>query len=177
MPLSKKDLQEIRSVFSDEIQKLKPTARHSEKDLVKLTKKRLYAYPLLKINIERYKADIEDIKKEDMGKSKSIVMFSPSSKGGERPTLEELREAKIMIVERKIARDENEIREIDTALSTIRDDEYYPIIEMSYFRKISDEAIRDELYWSIPTIGRHRGRLINILNASLYGADANNFFS
>ena len=61
MGLSKKDLQEIRSVFSDEIQKLKPPTRYRAKDLSKLTKKRLYAYPLLKINIERYKADIEDI--------------------------------------------------------------------------------------------------------------------
>ena len=173
MGLSKKDLQEIRSVFSDEIQKLKPLARYRAKDLVKLTKKRLYAYPLLKINIERYKADIEDIKKEDMGKSKSIVMFSPSSKGGERPTLEELREAKIMIVERKIARDENEIKEIDTALSTILDDEYYPIIEMSFFQKMSEEDICNTLHCASTTLWRNKGRLIDIMNVSLYGADSN----
>ena len=173
MGLSKKDLQEIRSVFSDEIQKLKPPARYRAKDLSKLTKKRLYAYPLLKINIERYKADIEDIKKEDMGKSKSIVMFSPSSKGGERPTLEELREAKIMIVERKIARDENEIREIDAALSAIRDDEYFPIIEMSFFQKMSEDEICAALKCANATVWRNKGRLIDIMNTALYGADCN----
>ena len=100
-------------------------------------------------------------------------MFSPSSKGGERPTLEELREAKIMIVERKIARDENEIKEIDTALSTILDDEYYPIIEMSFFQKMSEEDICNTLHCASTTLWRNKGRLIDIMNVSLYGADSN----
>lgn len=177
MGLSKQDLQDIRSVFSDEIQKLKiqMPARRRTKDFIKLTKKRLYAYPLLKLNIERYKADIEDIKKESMGKSKSIVMFSPSSKGGEKPTIDDLRAAKILLIERKINRDENEIREIDTALLAIQDDDYYPIIEMSFFQKKSEDEICNALHCANATVWRNKGRLIDILNIILYGADYNEF--
>lgn len=83
----------------------------------------------------------------------------------------ELREAKILIVERKIARDEAEIKEMDTALATIRHDEYYPVIELTYFAKMSNEDIAAKEHWSVASVKRHKGRLIDILSASLYGAD------
>ena len=170
MALSEKDIQKIGAIFEEKIKRLKGGGRSKGKELIKLTKKRLYAYPLLKENIERYKADIEDIRREDFGKSKSIVMYSPAG-GGEKPTLEELREAKILIVERKIARDEAEIKEMDIALATIRHDEYYPVIELAYVAKMSNEDIAGKENWSVASVKRHKGRLIDILSASLYGAD------
>ncbi len=146
--------------------------KKAQKNWTKLTMKRLYSYPLLKHNIERYKLDIEDIKKEDMGKSKSIVEFYAHSGGGEKPDLEELRAAKIRIVEMKIDRDEKEIAEIDAALATIADDPYYRIIELKFFQKLDVEEIAEEMHCGTATVPRQTGRLLDIINISLYGADA-----
>lgn len=171
MALSKKDLQEIGNIFDERIKLLSGGGRRKAKEWIKLTKKRLYAFPLLKDNIERYKADIEDIKREDLGKSKSIVMFTANS-GGEKPTLEELREAKIMLIERKIARDEAEIREMTAALNTIRDDDYFPVIEMMFFQKMRQEDIADSVHCDKTTVWRQTGRLLDMMSTTLYGADA-----
>ena len=95
MALTEKDLQKIEAVFDRQIKNLAYVGgggKRKGKDWIKLTKKRLYAYPFLKGNIERCKLDIEDIKREEFGKSKSITMFSINGGGAEKPTLEELRE-------------------------------------------------------------------------------------
>ena len=146
--------------------------RKTQKNWTKMTMKRLYSYPILKQNIERYKMDIEDIKQEDMGKSKSIVEFYAHSGGSEKPDLEELRAAKIRIVEMKIDRDQKEIAEIEAALATIRDDPYFPIIDLKFFQKWKQEDIADEIPCSVATVPRQLGRLLDIVNISLYGADA-----
>ena len=152
--------------------KLIQEGRRGHHNWTKLTMKRLYSYPLLKKNIERYRLDIEDIKKEDMGKSKSIVMFYTHSGGGEKPDLEELREAKIRMVEMKIDRDEKEISEIDAALDAVKDDPYYRIIELKFFQKLSHEEIAANMPCGLNTVTRHLGRLMDIMNVTLYGADA-----
>ncbi|MBR2216488.1 MAG: hypothetical protein IJ849_12150 [Selenomonadaceae bacterium] len=146
--------------------------KKAQKNWTKMTMKRLYSYPLLKQNVERYLLDIEDIKKEDMGKSKSIVEFYTHSGGGEKPDLEELRAAKIRLVEMKINRDRSEIAEIEAALANIKDDPYYPIIELKFFEKRGQEDIAEVLHYSTATISRQLGRLMDIVNIGLYGADA-----
>lgn len=143
------------------------------KDLAKLTKKRLYAYPQLKMNIKRYKLDIKDIQKETFGKSKSIVIFQRNSgDNAEKLTLEEQRAAKIRLLEQKIERDEEEIKEMDAALAQIKDDPYYRIIEMKFFLKMSRDEIGAEFPCDPTTVSRQLGRLLDTLNISLYGADA-----
>ena len=177
MALSEKDLQKIEAVFDRQIKNLTYAGgKRKGKDWIKLTKKRLYAYPLLKGNIERCKLDIEDIKREEFGKSKSITMFSINGGGAEKPTLEELREAKILLVERKIARDEAEIKEIDAALATVKDDYYYPAIEMMFFKRCKQDDIAEKLYCDKTTIWRQVGRLLDIMSITLYGADVLKFY-
>lgn len=146
--------------------------RKAQKNWTKLTMKRLYSYPILQNNIERYKLDIEDIRREDMEKSKSIVEFYTHSGGGEKPDLEELRAAKIRIVEMKIDRDQQEINEIEAALAIIRDDPYYAIIDLKFFQKWDVDKIAETISCSTATIPRQLGRLLDIVNISLYGADA-----
>lgn len=146
--------------------------KKAQKSWSKLTAKRLYGYPLLKKNIERYQKDIEDIRKENMGKSKSIVEFYAHSGGGEKPDIEDLRAAKIRIIEMKIARDQQEIKEIEVALASIKDDEYYPIIEMKFFQQKSHEEIAEAIPCGVATVSRQLGRLLDIINITLYGADA-----
>lgn len=76
MALSKKDLQELGGLIETAIQRAVGIGRRAARNHYKETERRLFRYPELKKNIEEYKADIEDIKREDFGKSKDIVKFS-----------------------------------------------------------------------------------------------------
>ena len=97
--------------------------KKTQKNWTKMTMKRLYSFPILKANIERYRKDIDDIRQEEMGKSKSIVEFYSRCNEWEKPDVEDLRAAKIRIVEMKIDRDNREVREIEMAiLSHYRDE-------------------------------------------------------
>ncbi|MBU2701674.1 hypothetical protein Ga0466249_002793 [Sporomusaceae bacterium BoRhaA] len=171
MALTKKDEEKIDMLF----QKAVTAGKRSEKqenNKYKKTEKRLYAYPVLKRNIARYKKDIIDIQKEDLRTSKDFVLFVKNSGGAEKMDIEELRKAKILLIEQKIARDQKEIEEIDTALKEIENEEYYPIIELQYFKGMSQEQVAQQLHCDKVTIWRNRKLLINKLNYSLYGADA-----
>ena len=175
MAVTKKELSaitaEIRATMEEVAQRILYEGRSRAKDLGKLTKKRLYAYPQLKDNIERYKLDIEDVRQETFGKSKSIVVFRSNSGNGEQPTLEEQRAAKIRLLEQKIDRDETEIKEIEAALAQIKDDPYYRIVELRFFQKMSREAISEAIPCDTATVSRNLGRLLDMVNVSLYGAD------
>ena len=172
MGLNKSDMRIIEGKIEEIGRKLIAEGGRRAKDKTTLTKKRLYAYPLLQDNIRRYKLDIEDIKRETFGKSKSIVIFQRNSGAGEKPTLEDKRAARIYMLEQKIARDEAEIKEMDAALSTIRDDEYFCVVEMTFFQREGIDKIAENLRCDKATIWRNIGRLIDTLNVVLYGAEA-----
>lgn len=175
--MNKKDMEtlktEIKAAVEEVGHRLIWAGSRRVKDLAKLTKKRLYAYPQLKGNIERYKLDIEDIRRETFGKSKSIVIFQRNSgDNAEKLTIEEQRAAKIRLIEQKIERDEAEIKEMDAALAQIEDDPYYRLIQMRFFQKMSRDEIAEEFPCDPTTVSRQLGRLLDTLNISLYGADA-----
>ena len=177
--MNKKDMEaiktEIKAAVEEVGHRLIWEGSRRVKDLAKLTKKRLYAYPQLKGNIERYKLDIEDIRQETFGKSKSIVIFQRNSgDNAEKLTIEEQRAAKIRLIEQKIERDEAEIKEMDAALAQIESDPYYRIIEMRFFQKMNRDEIAEEFPCDPTTVSRQLGRLLDTLNISLYGADALN---
>jgi nicotinamide mononucleotide adenylyltransferase len=149
-------------------------ARKQEiKNYFKQTEKRLYAYPELKENIEKYKLDIEDLKREKVScRSKDIVRIPEGS--GIRLSPEEIQEARIQNVVKKMERDQLEIDEINYALDAVRNDEYYKVIEYKYFQGMTnDDEIGELLHCDGRTVRRHKNRLVNKIAVKLYGADAN----
>ena len=172
MSLSKNDVKAIENIVEETGRRILSEGQRKSKDLGKRTEKRLYAYPTLKANIERYKLDIEDVKKEDMKRSKDFVVFLRNSGGDERPDLEELREAKILVIEQKINRDRAELKEMTAALETVKKDEYYKLIPLIYFEKRHRDEVEREMNCDKTTVWRNKKRLLNVLNVSLYGADA-----
>lgn len=166
MALTKKDKQEIKELFKNAVS----LGKKIERNTYKQTEKRLYAYPVLKKNIERYKKDIEDVKQEEFSRSKDIAFYAAGA-GTEKPDIEEIRKAKIFVIEQKIARDREEIKEIEAALDEIRNDEYFEIIPLHYFKRISQEEISQKVHCDKVTVWRNRRRLLNILEVCLYGAE------
>lgn len=167
MALTQKDKEEIKELFKNAVS----LGKKVERNTYKQTEKRLYAYPVLKKNIERYKKDIEDVKQEDFSRSKDIAFYAAGA-GTEKPDIEEIRKAKIFVIEQKIARDQKEIKEIERALYEIRNDEYFEIIPFQYFEKLNPEEIENKIHSSNATIWRNRKRLLNTISIHLYGADA-----
>jgi hypothetical protein len=141
------------------------------KDPFKQTEIRLYAYPELKDNIVKYNKDIEDLRQEgSSGRSKDIVFFSIS--GGTRLSVEEIQEGRIMVLQKKIYRDQTEIDEIDFALQAVENDEYYPVVTLKYFEGKSDDEIAAAIPCDPRTIRRNKSRLIHKIAVKLYGAEA-----
>lgn len=145
--------------------------KNEVKDTFKQTESRLYAYPELIDNICKYNKDIEDLKKESPGRSKDIVCFSTNG-GGVRLSTEEIQEARILMVQKKILRDQAEIDEINFALQSIQADTYYKAVDMKYFKGKSDEEIADTIHCDPSTVRRNKNRLVRKLAVKLYGAQA-----
>lgn len=170
--MTEKDMETIKELIGKAVTKAYTAGKRAAKDPYRQTERRLRAYPVLKRNVERYKADIEDIKREDFGKSQSLVLFRRNSGRPPKKDLEEIREEKILEVRVKLERDEKEIREIETALAYVRDYPYYGLIEMIYFRGLEQVEIEDRLHCDRSTVYRNRKILVSRISEALYGADA-----
>lgn len=148
-------------------------AKADGKEAFKKTEQRLYAYPELKKNIEKYYADIDDVQLEGATrKSKDLVFFSAAGMGGTRLSAEEIMEGRIVVLQKKIYRDQSEIDEIDFALSAISGDEYYQAVALKYFDGKTDEMIAEEINCDQSTVRRNKNRLVRKLAIKLYGAQA-----
>ena len=143
-----------------------------QKSFYQQTEVRLWAYPILQDNVnKKYPADIADLKLEQhTGKSKSIVFWSGT--GGEKVSPEESQKMRIAAVEVRLAKDKEELRVLDEALSYIANDQYYPVIEQHYFGGLDVEKIADQLGTSVSTVVRNKSRLVKTLALRLYGAYA-----
>jgi len=170
--MTEKDVEVIKDLLSKAVTKAYTAGKRAAKDPYRQTERRLRAYPVLKRNVERYKADIEDIKREDFGKSQSLVLFQRNSGQPPKKDLDEIREEKIIEVRAKLLRDEKELSEIETALAYVRDYPYYGLIEMIYFDNLEQVEIEDRLHCDRSTIYRNRKILVSRISEVLYGADA-----
>lgn len=135
------------------------------------TEVRLYAYSDLKDNIEQYELDIRDLETEKPGRSKSLVFFSTGG-SGIRLSEEDVQQGRILHIQNKIRRDEEEIEEINRALEPVSCDPYFSIIELKYFKGKTDEEIAEAIPCDPRTVRRHKNRLVRRIAIKLYGADA-----
>lgn len=170
MALSKKDLQELGNMIESAIKRAVGAGRRVDNHY-KATERRLYRYPILKRNIEEYKADIEDIKREDLGKSKSIVKFSIHGGDAQQEDIEEKRQKLITNLQNKIASDSFEVQQIEGALERIRNHPYCNLISVLYFEQKTIEEATDIFGCVDKTITRNRKALVNLISDVLYGAD------
>lgn len=172
--LDNKEMQQIENKIEEVGKKLIQSGKRNRCNLMKNIKRRLYAYPQLKNNIERYQLDIEDIRREEFGKSKSLAFaFDKSGSNYDRnEALERIRAEKILEVERKTERDQAEIKEIERGLMVIKDDPYYRALAMSFFEGKKQKEIAEAIPCVETTIWRNVGRLIDKLAVFWYGADA-----
>lgn len=172
MALSEKDLQQIIKTIEQVGKRVMSAGCKVNRKPYQETERRLRAYTILKGNIERYQKDIEDIRREDMGKSADIIMYQTNSGMAPERDLEELRREKIFALTEKIHRDAADVKEVDIALDYIKDDPYFRVIPMTYFECKPQEIVADAVHCDKSTVWRNRKRLIRQMSLVLYGADA-----
>lgn len=134
------------------------------------TIKKLKSYPILKRNIEEYQKDLDDIYKEEFGKSPAVHVVQ--SYYNPEMTVDEIRYVESLKILKNKIRDEAVIKEVDRALNEIKNDYYYTIIPKFFFDKKTVERIAEEMGCDTVTIYRNKSRLLDILTIKLYGGDA-----
>ncbi|WWU66488.1 hypothetical protein QJR26_08930 [Clostridium baratii] len=122
----------------------------------------------LKEAVKQKDEEIEDLEKYGLpGKSKSVVVYS--SAGGNPESDRYLEKKEKYLIEREETK--RNIDRIEKALSKIKDDKYFKIIELRYLnddKVYSDESIAEILNKDRSTISRNRKRLINLLVTILF---------
>ena len=160
----------VEEIIYEAVMATRLASEREAKDTFKLTEKRLYAYPLIKLKIQDDKERIEElIKYGAPGKSKSIIKYQRS---GARLTPEEIAEALIQDVTADIAANEHEIETIEKALDVITSDIYSDIIKYKYFEGKNDEEIGELIHCDPRTVRRNKSRLVGRLSVFLYGVSA-----
>lgn len=128
----------------------------------------LYNYETLKKAVEQKEEDINYIQEHGLPeRSKSIIFYSTSSgnvSAGDR-YIELIEKYKI-----EKAETERDIVRIENALDKVRNDKYFPIIELKYLKQTAktDEEIAEILEKDQSTITRNRNRLINSIKTILF---------
>lgn len=132
------------------------------------TERKLYAYNDVLKYINDCKEELEDMKKYGLKDTSKGIVFMPS---GSRMSPEDMLEAKMQDLQYRIQSNEREIKRIDSALESIKNDEYYKIIELKYLnvKRLTDDEIADKIGCEKTTAYRNRNRLVSSLSARLYG--------
>jgi hypothetical protein len=131
------------------------------REVYRAMERRLYAYPDIK---DRLADDLYGCK----GHSRDITRFTRS---GRIPEAE--KEAALDLAAKAArARDEAEIKEIESALAVIQSDAYYETVCMRYFDNSPDADIAEYCACDERTVRRNRSRLVRRLAVRLYGAGA-----
>lgn len=137
------------------------------------TEKRLYSLPELRERVRIAKDDIEELNENGLHYRSRDVMLIQT---GSVPEDEEDRVKALVLKHNKdIESDEREIRAIEAALATIKNDEYYLAVEGHYIArpKMNDEEIAEQMGIKATTsIYRSRIRLVNRLTVIFYGSGA-----
>ena len=159
----------FKETLEEALEALNEKQRSYDRNYFKDTEKLLYAYPALILQVKEIERDIEDLKKEGYtGRSKDVVLMRSSS----NLSRDDIQAQKIEDRMAGLERTKREIIRIERALERVKDDPGYQIIEMKYFKEMTNEEIAEKVDYSVRTVIRHKNRLINKLKIFFFGADA-----
>lgn len=129
----------------------------------------LFNYNHFKAAIKDKEEQIREIKEVGLAK-KSAAFSSYSGNDGyiEVKSDSEKAEEKIERIEFSIKTTRNFIRIIDNAVAMLKDDPYYDLIDMRYFKGRSREDIAEHYGCDVSTVNRNKNRLVNLLQIRLF---------
>lgn len=129
----------------------------------------LFNYNNFKAAVKDSEDQIQEIKELGLcKKSKSITSYMGDCGYIEVKSDMEKAEEKIEAIEFRIQTTKNFIKIIDDALCSLKDDPYYDLINLRYFKGYSTEEIAEHFECDSSTVRRNKNRLINLLQIRLF---------
>ena len=161
--MNEKDIEKIADRVAEKLMKINKVDKYEE------TEAMLRAYPNYKRIIEKNNERINEILKNGLGKIKKIKPVE-SVQGGLKKYegLPELELERIEHLKSENAKVERRIIRVDNALEGIKNDGYYDIIILRYFKEWTIDEIAEDFDVDRKTIGRNRTRLVKKLQYSLF---------
>lgn len=148
-----------------------PKPEKQEKTAYQKTEQLLFNYMGFKRIVEERMQEIEDIKLYGVPKKGSAVVEYGGNVGGTVQGIvlpEESVERAVENVVRSVEGTVQAIALIDKCMATLKNDPYYPILEMRYFEGRTQEDIAYELKCTQKTISQNKGRLVRELAMRLF---------
>lgn len=146
------------------------TREEAQRAAYAATERRLYQMKLIRARIEDAQEELAELENLGVEALRShSASFVRLLRPGMRVDPEEAHAAQMAYLRARLAADEREVKKMTCALACIREDPYYPAIDMRYVRAMSDAEIGAKLSCDKTTVTRHRKRLVADLALRLYG--------
>ncbi len=136
------------------------------KNTFQKTEQLLYLVPQLKEAINHNKRRINDLKKYGIPKSSNAVKIVDSSF---------VKKEDSEIIEQEIAKllqrnyiITSQLKWINGILDTLRDNKFYDLIELKYYKQMSYEEIAEYFNCDVSTISRNKNKIINKIKGLLF---------
>lgn len=129
-------------------------------------------YPSYKTLIEEKEARIKLLKKYGLEEySKSVVVLSSASSSFTNRDLEDMLEEEIDKNVKQVAWLSGVVGLIDMGLASVKDNPYYGIIELKYWKGWSMETMADYYNTATTTIYRNRNKLVHNIKNVVFAGD------
>ena len=158
---------EIDKIADEVANKLEEKLRKIDK--YKETEAMLRAYPNYKRIIEKNNSRIDEILKNGLGETVKIKTGENVQGGLKKYEGDPEKEIdRIEHLKSENLKMEKRIIRVDNALMNIKNDKYYNIIELRYFKEWTIDEIARELGVTEKTVGTNRTRLVKKLQFNLF---------
>lgn len=133
------------------------------------TERRLYRMPVLREHIAADKEDLAALETGELDMLAARPMLVQLGRARRSRSPQEIREDQMARLQGRLAMNQRELRRMEAALAHIREDHYYPAIELRYFQGMKEADIAERLNCDPTTVCRNRRRLVKQLAFRLYG--------
>ena len=161
--MTERDIEKIADRVAERLIQISKTDKYKE------TEAMLRAYPNYKRIIERNNKRVKEILKNGLGEIKKVRPVE-NVRGGLKKYegIPEIELERIEHLKSENAKVERRIIRVDNALEGIKNDGYYDIIILRYFKEWTIDEIAEDFDVDRKTIGRNRTRLVKKLQYSLF---------
>jgi len=166
----KETIKGVNEAINEAIEAGRKQAEQRPKNTYKATERRLHTLNDLKAKVEQDKAYLEDLKLHGLSRhSKDLVRFQ---KSGVRLDDGDIQEALVQDYVAQIAANQYAIDTVENAFKALEADEYYKVIEMRYFKRMSLGETGEKLHCDATTVWRNQRRLVERISVRIYGREA-----
>lgn len=153
----------IEDMKDDMIHEVDPHAIYAK------TESLLYNLPMLKNAVQERREQIKEIEQYGLRHgSKSFTVFIPNKGMVDTKNEYEKELDKIEQLQGVICELESRIAQIEKAVATVKDNPYFSIIEMKYFKKKTVAEIAEKLQISDTTVKRQKNKMLESIKFSLF---------